>query len=54
MSKESENDLLEFFENLLEVFFGLSFLALSFFRNVQKKPELVRHIQSDPPFQNLG
>ena len=30
------NDLLEFFENLLEFFFGLSF-----FRNVQKKPDLV-------------
>ena len=35
------NDLLEFFENLLEFFFQLEFfLALSFFRNVQKKPDL--------------
>ena len=31
------NDLLEFFENLLEVFFGLSFFGLEFFFEMSKK-----------------
>ena len=42
---EFVNDLLEFFENLLEFFLAWLFLALSFFRNVQKKAciTLIRH-----------